>query len=34
MFVQVKEKKIDLARLECLDNGKPISEAEWDIVSA
>ncbi|EIE20955.1 betaine aldehyde dehydrogenase [Coccomyxa subellipsoidea C-169] len=28
---KVKEKKIDLARLECLDNGKPISEAEWDI---
>jgi len=30
----VKERKSDLAQLETLDNGKPISEAEWDIVSS
>lgn len=30
--LQVKEKKDLLARLETLDNGKPISEAAWDIV--
>jgi acyl-CoA reductase-like NAD-dependent aldehyde dehydrogenase len=32
VFVQVKEKAKDLARLETLDMGKPISEAEWDMV--
>ena len=32
-LLQVKEKKDLLARLETLDNGKPISEAAWDIVS-
>ena len=31
--LQVKEKKDLLARLETLDNGKPITEAAWDIVS-
>ena len=30
--LQVKEKKETLARLETLDNGKPIGEAAWDIV--
>ena len=30
--LQVKEKKDLLARLETLDNGKPITEAAWDIV--
>lgn len=31
---KVKEQRETLARLETLDNGKPISEALWDIVSA
>lgn len=31
--MQVKERKAGLARLETLDNGKPIQEAEWDMVS-
>lgn len=30
---QVKEKKSFLASLESLDNGKPLAEAEWDMVS-
>ena len=29
---QVKERKDTLAQYETLDNGKPISEAAWDIV--
>lgn len=29
---QVRQRKSDLARLECLDCGKPIAEAEWDMV--
>ena len=32
ILLQVKEKKDFLARLETLDNGKPITEAAWDIV--
>jgi hypothetical protein len=28
---QVKERKSELARLETLDMGKPIAEAEWDM---
>lgn len=31
-FVQVKTRKPDLARLETTDMGKPIQEAEWDMV--
>ena len=31
--MQVKEKKSDLAKLETTDMGKPIQEAEWDVVS-
>ena len=30
--MQVKEKKSELAKLETTDNGKPIQEAEWDMV--
>lgn len=29
---QVKERKDTLAQYETLDNGKPISEAAWDMV--
>lgn len=32
-LMQVKEKKSDLAKLETTDMGKPIQEAEWDVVS-
>jgi hypothetical protein len=31
--VQVTEQRETLARYETLDNGKPISESLWDIVS-
>lgn len=31
-MLQVKEKKPDLAKLETSDMGKPIQEAEWDMV--
>lgn len=31
---KVKEQREALGRLETLDNGKPISEALWDIVSS
>ena len=31
-FVQVKQRKPDLAKLETTDMGKPIQEAEWDMV--
>lgn len=31
-LLQVKEKKDTLAQFETLDNGKPISEAAWDMV--
>lgn len=30
--MQVKEKKTFLAKLETTDMGKPIQEAEWDMV--
>ena len=30
----IEERKSDLARLEVLDNGKPLPEAEWDIADA
>ena len=33
-FSQVKERKDTLAHYETLDNGKPISEAAWDMVRA
>lgn len=33
-FVQVKKRKPDLAKLETTDMGKPIQEAEWDMVRA
>ena len=29
---QVKERKSFLASLESMDNGKPLAEAEWDVV--
>ena len=32
-LLQVKEKKSELAKLETTDMGKPIQEAEWDMVS-
>ena len=32
-LVQVKERKAYLAKLETTDMGKPIQEAEWDMVS-
>jgi acyl-CoA reductase-like NAD-dependent aldehyde dehydrogenase len=30
--LQVREQKTQLAQLETMDNGKPIDEAEWDMV--
>lgn len=33
MPLQVTERKTQLAQLESMDNGKPIDEAEWDVVS-
>lgn len=30
-FPQVRERKSELARLETMDMGKPIAEAEWDM---
>ena len=30
--VQIKDRKTELARLETMDNGKPIAEAEADMV--
>lgn len=32
-YFQVTERKSQLAQLESMDNGKPIDEAEWDMVS-
>ena len=31
-FLQIIERKSDLARLESLDCGKPLDEAAWDMV--
>lgn len=31
--MQVKERRAALAKLETTDMGKPIQEAEWDVVS-
>ncbi len=31
-FGQVAERKSELAKLESIDCGKPIDEAEWDLV--
>lgn len=31
--LQVKERKSELAKLEAIDCGKPLEEAEWDMVS-
>lgn len=31
--MQITERKTELAKLECLDSGKPLEEAAWDIVS-
>ena len=31
---QVRDQKLELARLETMDMGKPIDEAEWDMVRA
>lgn len=33
-MAQVREQKPDLARLETMDMGKPIDEAEWDMVGS
>jgi hypothetical protein len=33
LWLQVVERKEELAKLETMDNGKPIEEAEWDMVS-
>lgn len=30
--MQITERKSELARLEAIDNGKPLDEAAWDIV--
>ena len=30
----IKEKQADIARLEVMDNGKPLPEADWDIADA
>ena len=30
---QMRDKKEDMARLETMDCGKPLDEAEWDLVS-
>ena len=30
---QIRERKPQLAKLETIDMGKPIDEAEWDMVS-
>ena len=34
LHLQVKERKSFLASLESMDNGKPLAEAEWDVVSS
>lgn len=32
IFIQVTERKSELAKLEAIDCGKPLEEAAWDIV--
>jgi acyl-CoA reductase-like NAD-dependent aldehyde dehydrogenase len=32
LFLQIIERKSELARLETLDCGKPLDEAAWDMV--
>lgn len=33
VYMQITERKSELAKLEAMDCGKPLDEAAWDIVS-